>query len=79
MTEIGETVNNLLVEHFPNIVDIDFTAKMEDDLDKIAIGEKQWIPMMKEFYNPFEKNLEAKYKEVPKQKIAQRETEKKIP
>ena len=79
MTEIGETVNNLLVEHFPKIVDIDFTAQMEDDLDKIAQGEKQWIPMMKEFYNPFEKNLEEKYKEVSKQEIAHEETDKKCP
>ena len=45
-TEIGEVVNDLLVEHFPEIVDIDFTAGMEDDLDKIAEGEKDWVPMI---------------------------------
>jgi len=78
-TEIGEVVNNLLVEHFPKIVDIDFTAEMEDDLDKIAEDKKEWIPMIKDFYGPFEKNLEKKYKEVSKQEIAQEKTDKKCP
>ncbi|MCH7604757.1 type I DNA topoisomerase [Patescibacteria group bacterium] len=78
-TEIGEVVNNLLVEHFPEIVDINFTAEMEDDLDKIAEDKKEWVPMIKDFYDPFEKNLEKKYKEVSKQEIAQETTDKKCP
>ena len=59
-TEIGTVVNTLLVNHFPDIVDITFTAKMEEDLDKIATGEKKWVPIIKEFYEPFEKNLQKK-------------------
>jgi len=78
-TEIGEVVNNLLVEHFPEIVDIDFTAEMEDDLDKIAEDKKEWVPMIREFYGPFEKNLEKKYEEVSKQEIAQEKTDKICP
>jgi DNA topoisomerase I len=78
-TEIGLTVNDLLVEHFPEIVDIDFTAEMEEDLDKIAEGKKEWVPMIREFFVPFEKNLEKKYEEVSKKEIAQEVTDKLCP
>ena len=64
--EIGEIVNDLLVEHFPNVVDYKFTAKMEDDLDDIAAGEKQWEPVIEEFYKPFAKNLSEKNSELEK-------------
>lgn len=56
-TQIGFLVNDLLVEHFPEIVDLGFTADMEEDLDKIARGERQWVPMLKEFYDPFAKTV----------------------
>ncbi|MFA5128883.1 MAG: type I DNA topoisomerase [Patescibacteria group bacterium] len=65
-TEIAFTVNDLLVEHFPNIVDFKFTARMEDDLDEIAEGKKKWVPVIKEFYMPFKENLDQKYKDVSK-------------
>lgn len=78
-TEIGIAVNDLLVEHFPKIVDVDFTAAMEEDLDKIAEGKKEWQPMMKEFYGPFAENLEKKEKEVEKKTIAAEETDQKCP
>ena len=78
-TEIGTVVNNLLVDHFPNIVDINFTAKMEEDLDKIAKGEKQWIPVIKEFYKPFEKNLKKKEKEIPDKKLTYEKTKMECP
>ena len=70
-TELGQTVNNLLVEHFPSIVDIGFTADMEKDLDEIAQGKKEWVSMLKEFYRPFEENLQKKYEEVSKKDIIQ--------
>ncbi|MGQ9675794.1 MAG: type I DNA topoisomerase [Chloroflexota bacterium] len=57
-TQIGFLVNDLLVEHFPEIVDLGFTADMEEDLDKIARGERQWVPMLKEFYDPFAKTVQ---------------------
>lgn len=69
-TDLGEVVNDLLVEHFPSIVDIAFTAEMENDLDLIARGKKAWIPLLKEFYVPFEKTLAKKFVEVEKKSIA---------
>jgi DNA topoisomerase I len=65
-TEMGGMVNDLLVENFPEVVDIQFTAKMEEDLDKIATGEAAWEPVIKEFYDPFAKNLAEKYESVEK-------------
>jgi DNA topoisomerase-1 len=77
-TEIGILVNDLLVKHFPEIIDISFTAKMEEDLDKIANGEKNYVLVLKEFYQPFKANLEKKYKEVSKEDLIEK-TEKKCP
>jgi len=77
-TEIGITVNDLLVEHFPKIVDIHFTAEMEEDLDDIAEGKKEWVPVIREFYEPFAELLEKKYEEVEK-KMPVEETDKICP
>jgi DNA topoisomerase-1 len=52
-TETGLLVNDLITEHFPNIVDIEFTARMEEDLDKIAAGDEQWVESIRRFYTPF--------------------------
>jgi DNA topoisomerase-1 len=52
-TELGFLVNDLLVQHFPNIVDVGFTALMEEDLDRIATGEQEWVPVLHQFYGPF--------------------------
>lgn len=73
-TEVGALVNKVLVEHFPNIVDYEFTAAMESDLDKIATGDKEWQPLMKEFYKPFHKQIEKKDKELKKSDLTQEET-----
>jgi len=78
-TEIGVIVNDLLVKHFPKIVSLEFTAKMEDDLDKIAEGKEKWTEVCRDFYGPFDKNLEKKYKEVSKKDITEKPTEKKCP
>ncbi len=78
-TEIGTVVNNILVKHFPKIVDIEFTAKMENDLDKITQKEKEWVDICKDFYGPFEENLQKKYKEVDKKEITEKPTNKKCP
>jgi DNA topoisomerase-1 len=66
-TEVGILVNDLLVEHFPQIVDINFTAKMEGDLDEVAEGNIKWQPIIKEFYEPFKKLIDEKSEEVEKQ------------
>jgi DNA topoisomerase-1 len=57
-TELGCLVNDLLVVNFPDIFDIEFTAQMEENLDKIEEGQKDWVDTLKEFYLPFEKDLE---------------------
>ena len=74
-TDIGILVNNLLVEHFPKIVDIGFTAKMEEELDEIAQGKKKWIPVIDKFYQPFELNLKQKYQEISKKEITEEKSE----
>jgi DNA topoisomerase-1 len=56
-TEIGFLVNDQLVKHFPEVVDVGFTAHMEEDLDRIASGEEEWVPVMREFYGPFSSTL----------------------
>ncbi|MBU0614379.1 type I DNA topoisomerase [Patescibacteria group bacterium] len=68
-TDTGKLVNDVLVEHFPNIVDFDFTAKMEDSLDKIADGKNQSVPMLKDFYGPFHANVQEKTKTLDKSDI----------
>jgi len=78
-TEIGTTVNDILVKHFPNIVDIKFTAEMENELDKVAQGKENWVRVCENFYGPFSKNLEKKYEEVSKKEIINETTKKKCP
>ena len=56
-TELGVVVNDLLVERFPELMDIGFTAKMEDNLDKIEEGLSKWVMVVKDFYTPFDKDL----------------------
>jgi len=65
--EIGFLVSDLLVEHFADIVDYQFTANMEADLDSIAEGKKKWEPVIKDFYGPFHKNLMKKDKSIKKE------------
>ncbi len=52
-TETGFLVNDLLVEHFPEVMDYGFTAQMEEQLDEIAAGRQEWVPVVREFYRPF--------------------------
>ncbi len=68
-TDIAFVVIDLLVEHFPKIVDYEFTAKMENEFDAIAEGEVKWQPIIKEFYGPFHENLENKYEIINKKDI----------
>ncbi|HJX60862.1 MAG TPA: type I DNA topoisomerase, partial [Thermodesulfobacteriota bacterium] len=71
-TELGLMVNDLLVVNFPDILDIEFTAQMEENLDRVEEGEKGWIETLKEFYAPFQKDLEmakASMREIKIEKI----------
>lgn len=75
--DIGELVNKLLVEHFPKIVDLKFTAEMEKYFDEIAAGKIKWVPVIKNFYQPFKKNLMQKEKEVNKKDLTEEATNEK--
>ncbi len=71
-SEMGIIVNDALVENFPDIVNVDFTAKMEKELDEVAEGKDTWEKTCKDFYGPFSKNLEEKYKDVIKTDLTQK-------
>ena len=77
--DIGVLVNDLLVKHFPNVVDYEFTANMEKDLDAIAEDGKKWVPVIAEFYEPFAKNIKIKEKQLDKKEITEKKTNKKCP
>ena len=64
-TEMGMQVNDLMVQYFPGIVDLQFTARMEQDLDMIAEGEAEWTEVMHEFYRPFAEDVKKAQAEMP--------------
>ncbi|HEL1247588.1 TPA: type I DNA topoisomerase [Streptococcus equi subsp. zooepidemicus] len=68
-TELGEIVNQLIVEFFPDIVDVKFTADMEDKLDQIEIGKEAWQNVIDQFYKPFVKELTKAETEIEKIQI----------
>lgn len=68
-TDIGCIVTDLLVEHFKSIVDLEFTAHMEEELDNVAEGKAQWQPVVSDFYGPFHSNLQTKYEAIKKTDI----------
>nr|WP_245534867.1 type I DNA topoisomerase [Sphaerobacter thermophilus] len=74
-TELGTVVNDLLVQHFPDIVDVNFTSKLEDELDQIASGEQSWVPMVRAFYGPFHETVERAEKEIGRVKVADEPTD----
>jgi len=73
-TELGFIVNDLLVKHFPNIVDYGFTAQMEENLDRIAEGEIAWVPVIHEFYGPFSEQLAQAEQQIEKVKVEDQPT-----
>jgi len=64
-TEIGITVNDLLVEYFADVLDVGFTARMENELDQIAAGESDWVPVLSEFWSRFSEDLEKAKTDMP--------------
>lgn len=68
-TELGEIVNSLIVEFFPDIVDVAFTAEMEGRLDEVEIGKEEWQKVIDQFYKPFEKELTKAEDEMEKIQI----------
>lgn len=78
-TPLGTTVSDFLVDYFPDVVDYEFTAKMENELDEIANGKRQWVPVIKDFYNPFEKKLEGVSKAAERVQIPTEMTDEACP
>jgi DNA topoisomerase-1 len=63
-TDLGMLVTGMLVEHFPDIVDLNFTALMEEELDEIEEGRREWVKVVREFYTPFERDLRQAEKKI---------------
>ncbi len=74
-SELGIVVNNLLVERFPELIDAEFTAKMEDELDRIEEGSMNWVDIIEEFYSPFHRELENATKSLQKVKPEDKPTD----
>lgn len=70
-TDVGRVVGKFLAEHFTKYVDYDFTAKLEDELDAVARGEKEWVPLLRNFWGPFKEQVETKDKEVQRSDVTQ--------
>lgn len=65
-TDIGYVVNDLLVENFPEVIDINFTSEIEESFDDIAEGKKEWVPVIRNFYTPFKEHLDERLEDVEK-------------
>jgi DNA topoisomerase-1 len=70
-TDIGRIVNGFLTEHFTKYVDYEFTANLEDELDSVSRGEEDWVPLMRNFWEPFIKQVEEKDANVSRAEVAQ--------
>ena len=68
-TILGITVTDLLTEYFKTVMDLDFTARMEDELDEVSQGDREWVPMLREFYGPFEEALNTAQENMPRVRI----------
>lgn len=78
-TDLGFAVNDFLIANFPNIFDISFTAKMEDELDEVANGKLEWQSVVSDFYGPFNSKLEIVFKKADRVKVDLGTTDEKCP
>ena len=78
-TDLGNVVNDLLVEQFPDVVNASFTAKMEDDLDRVSEGATTWVPVVREFWEPFAKAVAAAEATLEKVRIEDEPTDEVCP
>ncbi len=72
---VGEVVTDLLVAHFGEFVDLEFTARMEGELDDVASGKREWVPVVREFYGPFRERIDLKTKELKRADFTTRPTD----
>ncbi len=78
-TDVGRIVNKFLTEHFTKYVDYNFTADLEDNLDAVSRGEKDWIPLMKDFWQPFKDLVKEKDETVQRKDVTQEALDEKCP
>lgn len=78
-TDVGRIVNKFLTEHFTQYVDYGFTAHLEDDLDAVSRGEKNWIPLMRDFWGPFHSLIETKDESLKRADVTQESLEEACP
>ena len=78
-TDLGSTVTDFLVRYFVNIMELPFTAKFEDELDDIARGTKEWVPVIRDFFAPFHELLDRAYRDAQKVKMPVEELDEKCP
>jgi DNA topoisomerase-1 len=70
-TDVGRVVNKFLTQHFTQYVDYDFTAKLEDELDAVSRGEKEWVPLMHKFWQPFKQLVDDKETSVSRKDVTE--------
>ena len=68
-THLGSTVSDLLTQFFSNVMDTNFTARMEEELDEVARGKREWVPMLKDFYGPFRTALDEAAEAMPRVRV----------
>lgn len=78
-TDVGRIVIKFLTEHFTKYVDYDFTANLEDELDAVSRGEKDWVPLMHDFWTPFTKLIQGKEASVQRKDVTQEAIDEKCP
>jgi DNA topoisomerase-1 len=78
-TDIGRIVSRFLTQYFTRYVDYDFTAKLEDELDEVSRGEKEWVPLLKEFWDPFKDQVDNIQETVKRKDVTQEVIDEKCP
>jgi len=78
-TDVGRIVNKFLTNYFTQYVDYDFTAKLEADLDKVSVGKKEWIPLLKSFWKPFKERIDDTQENVKRSDVTQEKMDEKCP
>jgi DNA topoisomerase-1 len=78
-TDVGRIVNKFLTEHFSRYVDYDFTARLEDELDEVSRGEKDWVPLLHDFWTPFHELVKTKDETVQRKDVTQEALDENCP
>jgi len=78
-TDVGRVVNKFLTDYFTKYVDYNFTAKLEDELDEVSRGEKEWVPLLEQFWSPFKDRIDHTEKNVKRSDVTHEAMDEKCP